>query len=75
MHADERPEPDILKYSIYSLRKWNFRRVCMEDIAAVVDIVQADIFLYDNDIVDGFMIGEIARRSDGMQSKTMAVRL
>ena len=37
----------------------------MEDIAAVEDFVQADIFLYDMDIVDGSTIGELARRSVG----------
>ena len=43
----------------------NFRGSCMEDIAAVQDITQEDIFLYDIDIVDGSMIGELAGRSVG----------
>ena len=38
----------------------NFGGVCKEDIAAVEDIVQADVFLYNYDIVDGYMIGELA---------------
>ena len=49
----------------------NFRGVCMEDIAAVEDNVQADIFLYDIDIVDGSMIGELVRRSVGKHSNSV----
>ena len=41
----------------------NFGDVCMKDIAAVEDIVQADFFLYDIDIVHGSTLGEIARRT------------
>ena len=37
----------------------------MEDIAAVEDTAQADILLYDIDIVDGSVIRELARRSVG----------
>ena len=35
----------------------------MKIIAAVEDIVQADIFLHDIDIVDGHLTGELTRRS------------
>ena len=35
----------------------------MEGVASVEEIVQADIFLYDIDIVDRSMIGELASRS------------
>ena len=41
----------------------NFRGVCLECIAAVEDIDQADETLYDSDIVDGSMIGELASRN------------
>ena len=41
----------------------NFQGVCMEEIARVEDIVLADIFLYDIDIVDGSMFGELAKRT------------
>ena len=64
-------------YSIYSSKKTggthpaNFRGVCMEDIAAVEDSVQADIFLYDFDILDGSMIGEFARKSVRKHSNTV----
>ena len=49
----------------------NFRGVFMEDNTIVEDIVQADILLYDIDIVDGSMIGEPARRSVGKHSITV----
>ena len=55
-------------FSIYFWKKTgetdpaNFRGVCMDDIATVELIVQADIFLHDIDIVDEFMIGELAKR-------------
>ena len=42
----------------------------MEDIAPVEDIAQADTFLYDTDIVDVPVIGELARRSVGTHSNT-----
>ena len=43
----------------------------MEDIAAVEDIVQADLFLYNIDIVDASMIKEFERRSVGKHSITL----
>ena len=49
----------------------NFRRACREDIARREDIVQADSFLYDFDIVDGSMIGELGRRSVEKLSNTV----
>ena len=41
----------------------NFRVVCWEDFATVEDIFQTDSFLYDFDIVDGYTIDELTRRS------------
>ena len=49
----------------------NFRDVCMEDIAALENTVQADIFLYDIDLVDGSLIGEPARRRFRKHSNTV----
>ena len=49
----------------------NFRGVFMDDIATVKDIVQGDFLLYDVNIVDGSMIGELARRSVGKDSNTV----
>ena len=35
----------------------------MDDIPSVEDIVGISIFIYDIDIIDGAMVGELARRS------------
>ena len=35
----------------------------MDDISSVEDIVGINIFLFDIDLVDGAMVGELARRS------------
>ena len=43
----------------------------MDDIPTVKDIVQGGILLYDVNIVDGSMIGELARRSVGKHSNTV----
>ena len=43
----------------------------MKDITVVEDIVRVDIFLYDLDLVDGSVIGELARRSVGKHSNTL----
>ena len=40
-----------------------FQGVCMDDIPSVEDIVGISIFLYDVDLFDGAMVGELARRS------------
>ena len=51
----------------------NFQGYCMEYIAAVEDIAQEDIFLYDIDIGDGSMIGELAGRSVRKHSNTVRI--
>ena len=35
----------------------------MDDIPSVEDIVSINIFIYDIDLIDGAMVGELARRS------------
>ena len=40
-----------------------FRGVCMDDIPSVEDEVGIKILLYDIDLFDGAMVGELARRS------------
>ena len=37
--------------------------ICMDDIPSVEDIVGINIFIYDVDLIDGAMVGELARRS------------
>ena len=51
----------------------NLRVVCLKDIAAVEDIVGAGNFLYDNDVLDGSVIGELARRSVLNHSNTLSL--
>ena len=40
-----------------------FQGVRMDDIPSVEDIVGINIFIYDIDLIDGAMVGELARRS------------
>ena len=40
-----------------------FQGVCMDDIPSVEDILGINIFKYDIDLIDGAMVGELARRS------------
>ena len=74
LHGNERPEEETSKLFNLSLKKTggidpaNFRGVCMEGVGAVQDFVQADIFFYDVDIVNGSMVGEFATRSVGNYS-------
>ena len=49
----------------------NFRGGCMESIATLQDIFQADNFLYDIEIVDGSLVGELASRNTGKHFKTV----
>ena len=37
--------------------------VCMDNIPSVEDIVGINIFIYDIDLIDGAMVGELTRRS------------
>ena len=41
----------------------NFRGVFLEDTARVEDFEEADIFLYDIEVVDGSLIGKLPRKS------------
>ena len=47
------------------------RRVYVEDIPAVEEIVQRNIFIYDFDIQEAEDVGELARRSIGRFDKTV----
>ena len=40
-----------------------FQVVCTDDIPSVKDIVRINIFIYFIDLIDGAMVGELARRS------------
>ena len=55
-------------YSIFLVNSTNpdpskFQGVCMDDIPSVEDTVGINIFIYDIDLNDGAMVGELARRS------------
>ena len=58
LHGKGRLQGETLKFSNLLLKKTvgadsaNYWGVCMEDIVAVKDIFQADLLLYDIDIVD-----------------------
>ena len=41
----------------------NFQGVCMDDIPSVEDTLRISFFNYDVDLIDGSMVGELARRS------------
>ena len=49
----------------------SFRRVSVEDLPVVEEIVQRKIFKYDFDIQEGEYVGELARRSTGRFDKTV----
>ena len=40
-----------------------FQGVCMDDIPSVEDIVGINLFIYGIDLIDGAVVGELARRS------------
>ena len=69
LHGDERLEEETSKlFNLFLVNSTNpdpskFQGVCMDDISSVEDIVGINIFIYDIDLIDGAMVGELARRS------------
>ena len=69
LHGNERLEEEISKlFNLFLVNSTNpdpskFQGVCMDDIPSVEDIVSINIFIYDIDLIDGAMVGELARRS------------
>ena len=69
LHGNERLEEDTSKlFNLFLVNSTNpdpskFQGVCMDDIPSVEDIVRINIFIYDIDLIDGTMVGELARRS------------
>ena len=69
LHGNERLEEETSKlFNIFLVNSTNtdpskFQGVCMDDIPSVEDIVGINIFIYDIDLIDGAMVGELARRS------------
>ena len=79
LHGNERLEEETNKlFSLYLQKKdgiepASFQGVCMDDIPTVEQITGINIFLYDVDIVEGSLVGELARRS--VQKHPNTVRL
>ena len=69
LHGNERLEEETSKFfKLFLVNSTNpdpskFQGVCMDDIPSVEDIVGINIFIYDIDLIDGAMFGELARRS------------
>ena len=69
LHGNERLEEETSKlFNLFLVNSTNpdpskFQGVCMHDIAAVEDMVKTNFFIYDIDLIDGAMVGELARRS------------
>ena len=69
LHGNERLGEETSKlFNLFLVNSRNpdpskFQGVCMDDIPSVEDIVGINIFIYDIDLIDGAMVGELARRS------------
>ena len=69
LHGNERLEEETSKlFNLLLVNSTNpdpskFQGVCMDDIPSVEDIVGINIFIYDIDLIDGAMVGELVRRS------------
>ena len=69
MHGNQRLEEETLKlfnliiHEMERLSADQFQGVHMNDIPFFEDLLTLNIVLYDIDIVDGNIIGELARRS------------
>ena len=75
LHGNERLEEETSKFfNLFLINSTNpdpsnFQRVCMDDIQSVEDIVGIKTSIYDIDLIDGAMVGELARRSIGKYEK------
>ena len=69
LHGNERLEEETSKFfNLFLVNSTNpdpseFQGVYMGDIPSVEVIVGINIFIYDIDLIDGAMVGELARRS------------
>ena len=69
LNGNERLEEETSKlFNLFLVNSTNpdtskFQGVCMDDIPSVEDIVGINIFIYDIDLIDGAMVGELARQS------------
>ena len=69
LHGNETLEEETSKlFNLSLINSTNpvpskFQGVCMDGIPSVEEIVGINIFIYDIDLIDGAMVGELARRS------------
>ena len=69
LHGNERLEEETSKlFNLFLVNSTNpdpskFQGACMDDIPSVEDLVGINIFIYDIDLFDGAIVGELARRS------------
>ena len=69
LHGNERLEEETSKlFNLFLVNSTNpdpskFQGVCMDVIPSVEVIVGINIFIYDIDLIDGAMVGELERRS------------
>ena len=69
LHGNERLEEETSKlFNLFLVNSTNpdpakIQGVCMDYIPSVEDIVGINILLYDIDLIDGAMVGELARRN------------
>ena len=69
LHGNEKmDEETCIMFTCYSEKKGRIepaiiRRICVDEIPFFEDLIQVNIFLYNIDIVDGSIVGELARRS------------
>ena len=77
LHGNERLEEETSKlFNLFLINSTNpdpskFQGVCMDDIPSVEDIVGINIFIYDIDLIDGAMVGELARGSSKKYEKSV----
>ena len=69
LHGNERLEEKTSKlFNLFLVNSTNpdpskFQGVCMDDTPSVEDTVGINLFIYDIDLIDGAVVGELVRRS------------
>ena len=69
LHGNEKLEEETSElFSLFLVNSTNpdpskFQGICMDDIPSLEDIVGINIFIYDLDLINGAMVGELARQS------------
>ena len=81
LHGNERLEEESSKlFNLFLVNSTNpdpskFQGVCMDDIPSVEDIVGIKIFIYDIDLIDGAMVGELVRGSIKKYAKNVQLMI